>query len=59
MGRGNGGTILVHIGTNNTDNEGTSAVLKKYRDLLKETKEARVGQIILSGILPVFRTRNQ
>ena len=59
MGRGNGGTILVHIGTNNADKEGTTAILKKYRSLLKKTKEARVGQIILSGILRVFGTRSQ
>ena len=26
----------------------------KYRNLLKKTKEAKVRQIILSGILPVF-----
>ena len=51
MGRGNGGTILVYIGTNNADKEGTTAIVKKYRNLLKKTKEARVGQIILSGIL--------
>ncbi len=59
MGRGNGGTILVHIGTNNADKEGTTAIVKKYRYLLKKTKEARVGQIILSGILPVFGARRQ
>ena len=59
MGRGNGGTLLVHIGTNNADKEGTTAIVKKYRNLLKKTKEARVGQIILSGILPLFGTRNQ
>ena len=44
MGRGNGGSILVHIGTNNGDKEGTTAIVEKYRNLL----------IILSGILPVF-----
>ena len=54
MGRGKGGTILVHIGTNNADKEGTTAIVDKYSKLLKKTKEARVGQIILSGILPVF-----
>ena len=53
MGRGNGGTILVHVGTNNTDKEGTTAIVEKYRKLLKKTKQARLGQIILSGILPV------
>ena len=53
MGRGNGGTILVHVGTNNTDKEGTTAIVEKYRKLLQKTKQARLGQIILSGILPV------
>ena len=56
MGRGNGGTILVHVGTNNTDKEGTTAIVEKYRKLLKKTKQARLGQIILSGILPVCGT---
>ena len=59
MGRGNGGTILVHIGTNNADKEGTTAIVKKYMNLLKVTKEARVGQIIISGIAPVFGNRIQ
>ena len=57
MGRGKGGTILVHVGTNNADKEGTTAIVDKYRNLLKQTKEARVGQVILSGILPVFGNR--
>ncbi len=59
MGRGNGETLLVHIGTNKADKDGPTAIVKKYMDLLKETKEARVGQIILSGNLPVFGTRSQ
>ena len=54
MGRGNGGSIAVHVGTNNADKEDTTAILEKYRYLLKKTKQARVGQIIISGILPVF-----
>ena len=57
MGRGNGGSILVHIGTNNADKEGTTSILEKHRNLLKKTKQARVGQIILSGIVPVFGNR--
>ena len=57
MGRGKGGTILVHIGTNNADKDGTTATVETYRNLLKKTKQARVGQIILSGILPVFGNR--
>ena len=59
MGRGNGGTILVHVGTNHADKEGTTAIVEKYRDLLKKTKQAREGQIIISGILPVFGNRIQ
>ena len=57
IGSVNGGSILVHIGTNNTDKEGTIAIVEKYRNLLKKTKKARVGQIILSGIFPVFGNR--
>ena len=57
MGRGYGGSILVHVGTNNTDKEGTTAIVEKYRNLLKKTKQARAGQIISSGILPVFGNR--
>ena len=53
MGRGNGGSILVYIGTNNADKEGTTAILEKYRSLPKKMEQARVGQIILSGILSV------
>ena len=29
MGRGNGGTILVHVGTNNADKEGTTAIVER------------------------------
>ena len=36
---------------------GTTAIVDKYRKLLKKTKEARVEQIILAGILPVFGNR--
>ena len=47
MSTGKGGSILVRVGTNNADREGTTAIVKKYRDLFKGTKQARVGQIIL------------
>ena len=57
VGRGNGGYILVHIGTNNADKEGTTPIVEKYRNLLNKTKQARVGQIIVSGILPVLGNR--
>ena len=36
-----------------------SAIVEKYRKLLKKTKQARLGQIILSGILPVCGNRIQ
>ena len=64
MGAGKGGSILVHIGAHNADMVGTRPsrydgyIVKKYRNLLKRTKQARVGQIILSGILPVIGGRN-
>ena len=59
MGAGNGGSILVH--QNNADREGTTAIVTKFRNLLKRTKQARIGQIILilSGILPVIGSRNR
>ena len=39
MGRGNGGTILIHVGTNNADKEGTTAIVEKYRDLLSTEED--------------------
>ena len=59
MGIGNGGSILVHIGTNNAVKEGTTIIVEKYRNLLRKTKQAMVGHIILSEILPVFENRIQ
>ena len=59
MGREKGGSILVHIGTNNADKDGTTAIAEKYRELLKTTKLPMFGQIILSGILTVFGSRSQ
>ena len=57
MGRGIGGSIVVHIGTRNADKEGTTAIVEKYRNLPKKTKQARAGHIILSGIVTVFGSR--
>ncbi len=37
-------TGRLHVGTNNADKEGTTAIVEKYRNLLKKTKQARVGQ---------------
>ena len=44
MGRGYGGSVLVHVGTNNTDKEGTTAIVDKYRNLRKKTKQARLDR---------------
>ena len=59
MGGGTGGAVLVHVGTNNAEKEGTSAIVGKYRRLIKTLKEARVGQIVLSGILPIAGGRGE
>ena len=46
MGRENGESILVHVGTNKLDKEETTAIVEKYRNLLKKTKQSRVGHMI-------------
>ena len=53
LGHGQGGPVLVHIGTINADMEGTTSTVQKYRQLLGKFKKITVEQIILSGILPV------
>ena len=58
MGGGTGGAVLVHVGTNNAE-EGMSAIVGKYRRLINTLKEARVGQIVLSGILPIMGGRGE
>ena len=57
LGHGQGGSILVHVGTNNADREGTTRVVQRYRQLVGKLKKTRVEQIILSGILPVVGGR--
>ena len=54
LGHGQGGSILVHVGTNNEDRDGTTRIVKRYRQLVETLKKTRVEQIILSGILPVM-----
>ena len=36
---------------------GTTAIVRKYRNLVRTLKQARVEQVILSGILPVIGRR--
>ena len=57
VGSGKGGSILVHVGTNNVEREGTTAIVRKYRQLVRTLKQTRVEQVILSGILPVMGRR--
>ena len=59
MGGGTGVAVLVHVGTNNAEKEGTSAIIGKYKRVIKTLKEARVGQIVLSGILPIMGGRGE
>ena len=54
-----GGAVLAHVGTNNAEKEETSVIVGKYGRLIKTLKEARVGQIVLSGILPVTGCRGE
>ena len=53
VGSDKGGSVLVHVGTNNVEREGTTAIVRKYRNLVRTLKQTRVEQVILSGILPV------
>ena len=57
VGSGKGGSLLVHVGTNNVEREGTTAIVRKYRQLVRTLKQTRVEQVILSGILPVMGRR--
>ena len=54
---GKGGSVLVHVGTNNVEREGTTAIVRKYRKLGRTLKQMRAEQVILSGILPVIGRR--
>ena len=57
VGSGKGGSVLVHVGTNNVEREGTTAIVRKYRNLVRTLKQTRIEQVILSGILPVIGRR--
>ena len=57
MGSGKGGSVLVDVGTNNVEREGKTAVVRKYRNLVRILKQTWVEQVILSGILPVIGRR--
>ena len=54
LGHGQGGSILIHVGTNNADREWTTRIVQRYRRLVGKLKKTRVEQNIISGILPVM-----
>ena len=47
LGHGQGGSILVHVGSNNADRDGTTRTEQRYRELVETLKKTRVEQIIL------------
>ena len=49
MGSGKGGSVLVHVGTNNVEREDTTAIVRKYRQLVRTLKQTRIKQVIISG----------
>ena len=59
MGPDKGGSILVHVGTNNAKWYVTTVIDKKYRQLVRRVKQTRVEQIIMSGILPIMGSKGQ
>ena len=40
VGSGKGGSVLVHVGTNNVEREGTTAIVRKYRQLVRTLNRA-------------------
>ena len=51
VGLGKGGSVLVYIGTNNVQREGTTAIVRKYRNLVRTLKQTWVEQVILAGVI--------
>ena len=58
VGSGKGGSV-VHVGTNNVEREGTTAIVRKYRQLVRTLKQTWVEQVIVSGILSVIGRKGQ
>ena len=57
VGSGKGGSVLIHVGTNNVERVGITAIVRKCRNLVRTLKQTRVEQLILSGILSVIGRR--
>ena len=45
VGSGKGGSVLVHVGTNNVESEGTTAIVRKYRKLVSTLKQTKLPGI--------------
>ncbi|KAK2138566.1 hypothetical protein NP493_7504g00000 [Ridgeia piscesae] len=50
------GVYLVHVGTNNADRDGTTRIVKRYRELVETLKKTGLNNHT-SGILPVMGGR--
>ena len=57
VGSCKGRSALVHVRTNNVEREDTTAIIRKYRNLVRTLKQTRIEQVILSGILPIIGRR--
>ena len=51
LGHDQGGSTIVHVGTNSADREATTRIVQSYRELVETLKKTRFKYIILSGIL--------
>ena len=47
LGPDKGWSILVRVGINNSETEGTTAIVKKHRRLVRTLKQTRVGNVTL------------
>ena len=52
------GPIIVHVGMRNITKDGTVGIISKFRELLGNLKKAKVGHILISGILPAMGSNN-
>ena len=43
VGSCKGGSVLVHVGTNNVEMEGTTAIVRKYRSVVGQNTKAYAG----------------
>ena len=44
FGHGQGRSILVHVGTNNADRDGTTRIVKRYRELVETLKKQELNR---------------